>query len=147
MGLHWIDPNNPTKVKYTGIQTYLLFVHSQRYRSNEDKRTPSITIEVHFGRKSGTGSNPIDRTKVKHCNTNVLPVCPGPTISFHRCNQGKRTPTIAIVIHFNRGEVRVRLWSHTGYLTLDPKRTTTPKSSTRKMNVQRVGNPGSSHPT
>ena len=31
-----------------------------------------------------TKSNPKNNTKVKHRDTNVLPVCPGPTGSFHR---------------------------------------------------------------
>ena len=46
------NPNNTFKVKRTAIQTHLLFVQGQRYRTmhrcNQDKRTPIIVIVMYF---------------------------------------------------------------------------------------------------
>ena len=41
-------------------------------------------------------------TKVKHRNTHVLAVRPGPTRPSHTFNQNKRTPKIAIVEYFDK---------------------------------------------
>ena len=132
--LHWIDLEQQHQSQ-THRNTNVLSVRPGPprwfHRCNQDKRAQTIVTEL-FGQENGlrlwlhTASNPNDSLKVKHAEMQIAApsVCPEGYRSFHRCNQDKRKPSVAIIVDFDMQ------WGWDYDITLQRTPTTRPKSST-----------------
>ena len=128
----WITPRKASE-RTTNVPPIHSGPTRSLHRFNRHKCTPIIAIVVYVASKRVREYDPtvrrapITRQGQAHSNTNVRPVRPEPTKSFHRCNQDKCTPMIAILVY--RG---IEFgWYHYDF-TLDPISIAWPKSSTQE---------------